>query len=108
MPEIRRDAPYATFINTFRCEPGNQNEVVRINIEIVNEVASTFPGFISATVHRSIDGTRVINYLQWQSAEHLSAMQRSREFQAIGWQFAGLLTEFDPHECEIVHIGESG
>jgi quinol monooxygenase YgiN len=56
-------------------------------------------------VHRSTDGTRVFNYLQWESAEHLSAMQGSPEFQAIARRFAGLI-EFDPHECEVVHIGE--
>jgi quinol monooxygenase YgiN len=105
MPEIVAGAEYATFINTFRCEPAHQDEVVRINVEIVDQVASTFPGFISASVHRSTDGTRVFNYLQWESAEHLAAMQGSPEFQAIAGRFAGLI-EFDPHECEVVHIGE--
>jgi hypothetical protein len=51
----------ATFINTFRCEPSNQDEVVRINMDIIDQVASMSPGFISATVHRSTDGTRVFN-----------------------------------------------
>jgi len=78
---------------------------VRINVDIVEQVASKFPGFISATVHRSVDGTRVINYLQWQSQEHLGAMQRSPEFQAIARRFAGLI-EFDPHQCEVVHVRE--
>ena len=107
MPEIRSGATYATFINTFRCKPSNQDEVVRINVDIVDHVASTFPGFISAAVHRSTDGTRVINYLQWDSNEHLAAMQRSPEFQAIARRFAGMI-EFEPHECEVVHVAESG
>ena len=105
MPEIATNAGYATFINTFRCTPSNQDEVVRLNVEIVDRVASTFPGFISASVHRSTDGTRVFNYLQWESAEHLSAMQRSSEFQTIGRRLTGLI-EFEPHECEVVHVGE--
>jgi quinol monooxygenase YgiN len=79
--------------------------VVRINVDIVEQVASKFPGFISATVHRSVDGTRVINYLQWQSQEHLAALQRSPEFQKIARRFAGLI-EFDPHQCEVVHVRE--
>ena len=58
-------------------------------------------------MHRSTDGTRVFNYLQWESAEHLAAMQRSPEFQAIAGRFAGLI-EFEPHECVVVHIGERG
>jgi quinol monooxygenase YgiN len=105
MPEIVNGAPHATFINTFRCEPSNQDDVVQINIDIIDHVASTSPGFISATVHRSTDGTRVFNYLQWESPEHLAAMQRSPEFQAIARRFAGLI-EFEPHECEVVYICE--
>jgi quinol monooxygenase YgiN len=107
MPEIRANAQYATFINTFRCQPANQDQVVQINVDIVDQVARTFPGFISASVHRSTDGTRVFNYLQWESAEHLAAMQHSPEFQAIARRFVGLI-EFEPHECAVVHIGERG
>jgi quinol monooxygenase YgiN len=107
MPEIRAAAEYATFINTFRCQPDNQHEVVQINVDIVERVARTSPGFISASVHRSIDGTRVFNYLQWESADHLTAMQRSPEFQAIARRLAGLI-EFDPHECEVAHVAERG
>lgn len=105
MPEIVRDAKYATFINTFRCDPSTQAEVVQINIDIIDQVASTFPGFISASVHRSTDGARVFNYLQWKSADHLAAMQRSSEFRAIARRFAGLI-EFEPRQCAVVHVGE--
>jgi quinol monooxygenase YgiN len=107
MPEIRPAAEYATFINTFRCRPAQQPDVVRINIEIVEQVAKAFPGFISASVHRSTDGTRVINYLQWETPEHLARLQRSPEFQAIARRLAGLV-EFEPHECEVVHAAERG
>jgi hypothetical protein len=31
MPEIVSGAEYATFINTSRCEPSNQDEVVQLN-----------------------------------------------------------------------------
>lgn len=105
MPEIVADAAHATFINTFRCAPQHQDEVVRINIEIIDQVASRSPGFISATVHSSVDGTRVINYLQWESVEHLTAMQRSLQFQDVARQFAGLI-EFDPHQCRIAHVSQ--
>lgn len=101
MAEITTGSRYATFINTFRCAPHDQDEVVQINIDIVDQVASRAPGFVSAAVHRSIDGTRVVNYLQWETAEHLAAMQRSPEFRSVASRFAGLI-EFDPHQCEVV------
>ena len=107
MPEIRPAAEYATFINTFRCRPANQAEVVRINVDIVEQVARAMPGFISASVHRSTDGTRVINYLQWETREHLAALQRSPEFEAIARRFAGVI-EFEPHKCDVAHVAERG
>jgi len=105
MPTIDPDATYATFINTFRCRPADQDRVVQLNVEIIENVAVGQPGFISATVHRSLDGTRVVNYLQWQTAGHLAAMQRSPAFQRIAQQLSGLI-EFDPHQCEIIHTAE--
>jgi quinol monooxygenase YgiN len=106
MPAIVRDPTYATFINVFKCSPADQDEVVRINVEIVEQVALGSPGFISASIHRSTDGTRVFNYLQWESPEHLERMQASPEFRQLGRRFAGLI-EFEPHRCEVAHIGEA-
>jgi quinol monooxygenase YgiN len=106
VPEIIRDPDYATFINVFRCRPADQDEVVRINVEIVEQIALGSPGFISASVHRSRDGTRVFNYLQWESSEHLARMQASPEFRRIGRRLAGLI-EFEPHQCEVAHVGEA-
>jgi quinol monooxygenase YgiN len=94
-------------MDTFRCAPEDQDTVVQVNVDIVERVARESPGFVSATVHRSLDGTRVINYLQWQTAADLASMQRSAQFQEIARGFAGLI-EFDPHEVTIAHIAASG
>lgn len=106
MPTIDASGTYATFVNVFRCEPDDQDEVVRINIDIIERVAAGAPGFISASVHRSIDGTRVFNYLQWETIEDLAAMQASPAFRDVSQRFAGLI-EFEPHRCEVVHVGEA-
>ena len=104
-PTIVPGAGYATFINIFKCKPADQDEVVRINIDIVERAAKGSAGFISASVHRSTDGMRVFNYLQWQTPEHLAAMQRSPQFAEIARRFAGLI-EFEPHECIVAHVGQ--
>ncbi len=106
MLTIDSDAEHATFINAFRCRPEDQDEVVRINIDIVEQVARHHDGFISAAVHRSTDGTRVINYLQWRSPRNLQTMQASAAFQQIASRFAGLI-EFDPHEVTVAHLRTS-
>lgn len=105
MPRIVKDAGYATFINVFECRPADQDEVVRILIDITEEVGKGSPGFISASTHRSTDGTRVFNYLQWRSADHLAAMQATDRFREHARRFAGLIS-FAEYRCEIAHIGE--
>lgn len=95
MPTIDPSATYATFTNVFKCQPQHQDAVARINIEIIERVASRTPGFISASVHRSDDGTRVFNYLQRQTPEHPAAMQASPEFREIAARLAGLI-ELNP------------
>ncbi|ADB48821.1 antibiotic biosynthesis monooxygenase family protein [Conexibacter woesei] len=106
MPTIVENSTYATFVNVFTCTPADQDEVVRINAEIIDRVAVGRPGFISASIHRSTDGTRVFNYLQWETPEHLAHMQRSPEFSQVARQLAGLI-QFEPHQCEVVHVGET-
>jgi heme-degrading monooxygenase HmoA len=105
VPNINKNADYVTFINTFRCRPENQDEVVRINAEIIDQVAMGRPGFISASVHRSSHGTRVFNDQEWETADDLTRMQESTEFRGTAGRFAGKI-EFEPHHCEVVHIGE--
>ena len=81
MLAIIRGAEYATSSTPSAVNRRISKRSFRINVDLIERVASTFPGFISAAVHRSTDGTRVFNYLQGESAEHLAAMQRSPEFQ---------------------------
>lgn len=105
MPTSDPAAGYATFINAFRCKPGDQDEVVRITSTSSTGSPPRRQGFVSASDHRSSDGTRVFNYLQWETPEHLAAMQVSPEFRMLGVQFNGLI-EFEPHQCAVAHVAE--
>lgn len=42
--EIVRGANYVTFLNSFRCDRSNQDEVVRISDDVVDQVALSSPG----------------------------------------------------------------
>ena len=37
-------------------------------------MAHVLPGFVGSSVHVSLDGTRVLNYVQWQRRADLEAM----------------------------------
>ena len=66
---IAQDREVVTLINAFSCEPQNQQALVDAWIRATEERLGGLPGIISAALHRSKDGTRVVNYAQWKSAE---------------------------------------
>ena len=66
-----------TLINVFETKPEQQQELIDQWIRLAEEVKKE-PGFIGAALHRSADGTRVINYAQWRSeADYGSGCRRS-------------------------------
>ena len=63
MATIRANQEVVTQINVFEVDPKNQNELAQLLTEAIQTV-SNMPGWISASVHKSLDGTRVTNYAQ--------------------------------------------
>jgi quinol monooxygenase YgiN len=58
-----------TAIVSFTVEPDQQSELVEAIRTFSDEVVCHQPGFVSASVHASQDGTRVINYAQWATRD---------------------------------------
>ena len=58
MPEIRASSSLVTQITTVEVEAGKQNELLSLMIERARFMA-TQPGFVSISLHRSLDGTRI-------------------------------------------------
>jgi heme-degrading monooxygenase HmoA len=71
---ISPDAGCVTLINVFTVKAEDQDELVTMLVEATKKTMSTLPGFISASIHRSLDGQRVTNYAQWRSAADFEAM----------------------------------
>jgi quinol monooxygenase YgiN len=65
---ISRESHLVAVINVFETKPEQQQELIDQWIRFVEEVAGE-PGMIGAALHRSTDGTRVVNYAQWRSKE---------------------------------------
>jgi Antibiotic biosynthesis monooxygenase len=68
MPIIKANAGIVTQINVFTVAPGAQQPLIDLLAESAR-FASTTPGWLSASLHRSRDGTRVVNYAQSDSPE---------------------------------------
>jgi heme-degrading monooxygenase HmoA len=71
---IRPDADVVTLINVFTVQPERQQELVDVLNDATEQVMRYRPGFVSANIHASLDGTRVANYAQWRSQDDFTAM----------------------------------
>jgi heme-degrading monooxygenase HmoA len=107
MPEIRtRDQP-VTQITVIEAEPEKQVEALSVMKERA-KFMSRQPGFISISLHRSLDGRRIVNYVQWKSRELLQAAHRSPEFRKEWTHFDEVTDEIDPHLYEVAHVEDGG
>ncbi|MGH3852100.1 MAG: antibiotic biosynthesis monooxygenase family protein [Pseudonocardiaceae bacterium] len=71
---ISVSAPVMTLINVFTVEPARQQELVRVLATATEKTMRHLPGFVSANIHASTDGERVVNYAQWESEQAFRAM----------------------------------
>ena|SRR5271154_490086 len=104
--KIQEHAPLATLINVFTVAPERATELAE-QLRLATEEKMRFvPGFISANIHVSTDGTRVVNYAQWQSAEAYKAMFEDPDTRAHMGICAAIATGFEPHlyTVESVHL----
>lgn len=72
MPMITADTGIVTQINVFTVPEGGQEALIDLLTEAAH-ACSAVPGWISASLHRSLDGARVVNYAQ---ARDRAAMAR--------------------------------
>jgi antibiotic biosynthesis monooxygenase (ABM) superfamily enzyme len=82
VPIIEANTGVVTQINIFTVPEGGQQALIDFLSEAAR-FASTTPGWISASVHRSRDGTRIVNYAQ---SENIEAARRIIErLREGGW-----------------------
>jgi quinol monooxygenase YgiN len=82
MPSISKENKVVTLVNVFTVEPANQQKVVDMLVKATETTMKKIPGFVSASIHKSLDGVRVVNYAQWRSPEDFEAMRNNPEAQA--------------------------
>jgi quinol monooxygenase YgiN len=91
-----------THLAEFRMMPVNQPEMIRRTSAELERAMSNSPGLLSATFHRSLDGTRMFNYGQWESKEAFEAILRQPGFNPEQPYWEGLArNEF--HLYNVVH-----
>jgi quinol monooxygenase YgiN len=100
MITISKHERLVTLINVFTVEPGRQQELVDL-LAHATQIVRLEPGFVSASLHRSIDGNKVTMYAQWRSIEAYQAM-RENPAPLTYFQQAVALAKFEPGIYEVV------
>lgn len=96
-----------THLAEFRMMPTNQPEMVKRTTTELDRAMSNSPGLISATFHRSLDGTRMFNYGQWESKEAFEAILKQPGFNPDKPYWEGLArNEF--HVYYVVYVDTAG
>jgi heme-degrading monooxygenase HmoA len=103
MPQIRADHQPITQITVIEPESGRADEALALMTERARFMARQ-PGFVSISLHRSLDRKRIVNYIQWQSRDLLRSAHQSPEFRKEWGQFDQLTDEIDPHLYEVAHV----
>jgi len=70
-------SPPVTLINVFTVDPTKQAELIDLLARATEASVRHAPGFISARLHRGLDGTKVTMYAQWESGDAYRAMREA-------------------------------
>jgi antibiotic biosynthesis monooxygenase (ABM) superfamily enzyme len=107
MTTIQQHSQYATLINVFVVEPERAAELAAFLHDATETVMKHRPGFRSANIHVSTDGTRVVNYAQWDSPQAYQAMLADSGAREHMKEAAALASSFDPHLYTVESVHEN-
>ena len=105
MPQttINPDTPLVTLTNVFTVPPEDQQRLITLWQQATDDIIRHLPGFISANIHASPDGTKVINYAQWESPEAFNAMRENPQTSALLRELAQIGTPA-PVLCNVISV----
>jgi hypothetical protein len=98
------NAPFVTLINVFTVAPDRASELAEVLTTATDDVMQHVPGFISANIHISADGSRVVNYAQWTDATAYEAMFSIPDAREHMGRAASIAEAFDPHLYTVVSV----
>ena len=92
-------------VNVFTVEPRRQDELVDALERATTDLFVTVPGFLSANLHTSLDGARVVNYAQWASEAAFGAALAREDVRAHMAECAAIAESYDPTlvQVRVIH-----
>ena len=97
---ISTESELLTMINILKPDSTEQSEVVTLLGQGMDSTASQQNGFVSASIHRSLDNHYVVNYAQWRRLENVQAvveLVQNGEAPELAEAFAKGNPEFHPY-----------
>lgn len=82
-------------INVYRCQPERLDELMDL-LSVMVGAQRAADGFVSATLHRGLDGKVAAVHAVWRSSEAWKAMARSPAINAAMQPIMAIAT-FEPH-----------
>lgn len=101
MPTIAKHNEVITVIILFAVEPEQQQELINTIVEFIEAEVKHQPGFVSSSLHKSLDGVRVLNYAQWKTLEDYKAFLNNAEVQSRGRAKLSNFHLLDSHVYEV-------
>lgn len=101
---IDAEQDVATLVNVFTVLPDRQQELVDVLDVATEQVIRHLPGFVSANIHASLDGTRVVNYAQWASPADFEAMLQDPTAGEHMHRASEIAESFDPNLYRVASV----
>lgn len=106
MTTISSEQDVVTLINVFTVKPEDQQRLVDLLAEASETAMNKLPGYISANIHKSLDGTKVTNYAQWRSLEEYEAALEAPAAQPHLREAVELAERYEPDLYEVSFMDE--
>lgn len=100
--KISKDTNFISYFAVFEVKPENQQRLLNLAQENVL-IAIENPGLVSANFHRSLDGTKVINFGQWRSQADFEALVNEPKYAPLSQYHKGIASE-EVHLYELAFI----
>ena len=103
-PYISAEQAVFTLITVHNCTAENQRELTALLTEAASTIYRHLPGFVSASVHRSLDGSRVTNYAQWRTRAEFEAVRGISAVAPFIERVRSLISDADAHLYEVAAV----
>ena len=103
---IKPQADIVTMVNVLTPQKASQAEIIELLQMGMENTMSRQPGFISASIHRSVDSDHVVVYAQWKSQEHINdviKLVEAGKAPEMVQAFSLAAPDFHPYEVHSVH-----